>query len=188
MHCPNDANRFLHTIDIMRSSKVTNLPFANFFCCCLNKNTTHKCAKTLNILFIKDIFSITVFKKVENRYHFNISGIKTITDLDSVIEWLTKTYCNKTDFRLTSYRIDNITAAFDVKRLINLNLLATNIRHSSYNPERFHALYIKNTKGTIVVFQSGKLNIVGSKSVENVLLLWKFIKEKISVAIMKKTF
>ena len=55
VHCPNDANRFLHTIDIMRSSKVTNLPFANFFCCCLNKNTTHKCAKTLDILSVKDM-------------------------------------------------------------------------------------------------------------------------------------
>ena len=146
------------------------------------------CALKRSILIIKDNFFDNCIQKVENSYHFNISGIKTITELDSVKEWLTKAYCNKTDFRLTSYRIDNITAAFDVKRLLNLNLLATNIRHSSYNPERFHALYIKNTKGTIVVFQSGKINIVGSKSVENVLLLWKFIKEKISVAIMKKTF
>ena len=165
---------------------LSNQPLTHFFDIAAKRNVY--CALKRNILIIKDNFSITVFKKVENNYHFNISGIKTIGGLDTAIDWLTKTYCNKTDFCLISYRIDNITAAFDVKRFLNLNLLATNIRHSSYNPERFHALYIKNTKGTIVVFQTGKINIVGSKSIENVLLLWKFIKEKIDVAIMKKTF
>lgn len=146
------------------------------------------CTMKRNILIIKDNFSITVFKKLKNNYHLNITGIKTIGGLDTAIDWLTNTYCNKTDFCLISHRIDNITAAFDAKCFLNLDVLAANINHSSYNPERFHALYIKNIKGTIVVFQTGKINIVGSKSVENVMLLWKFIKEKIDVVMMKKTF
>ena len=165
---------------------LSHQPLTHFFDVAAKRDVC--CTLKRNILIIKDNFSINVFKKLNGNYHFNITGIRVIDGVDAVIVWLRNTYCNKTDFCLISHRIDNITAAFDVGCFLNLDVLAANIHNSSYNPERFHALYIKNVehiKGTIVLFQTGKINIIGTNSVENVLLLWKFIKEKIDAVMMK---
>ena len=51
-----------------------------------------------NILVIKDTFSITVFKKNKNKYHINITGIKSTLLVDSVIDWLIDSYCSKEFF------------------------------------------------------------------------------------------
>ena len=142
------------------------------------------CAQKRNILVIKDIYSITIFQKLNNKYHLNITGIKSLNIISEVINWIIRIYCDKIDFRLIAYNIDNITSAFDIKQKISLHTLANNVKHSSYNPERFHALYFKNDKGTVVVFQSGKINIVGAKSLENILSLWKYIQKEINVAVM----
>ena len=164
----------------------SELPITHFYNLASDRNVSYITKR--NILVIKDVLSITVFKKKQNQYHLNITGIKCINDLDKTLVWVTKTYCVKPDFRLISSNIDNITSSFDVKQNLSLHALASTINKSSYNPERFHALYFKHNKGTIVVFQSGKINIVGCKTVENILTLWRFIKQKIDVAPMKSTF
>ena len=165
---------------------LSDQPLAHFSDIAINRNVdfTH----VRNILVIKDIFPITVFKQEKNRYHLNVTGIKTLNGIEEAILWLEDTYCNKTDFQLNSYNIDNITSTFDVKHRVPLHTLATVVKHSSYNPERFHALYFKSDEGTAVVFQTGKINIVGSKSVKSILSLWTFIKKKIDVACMRETF
>ncbi len=114
------------------------------------------CAQKRNILTIKDIYSITVFQKLQNKYHLNVTGIKSLDSVSDVIKWIVRTYYDKKYFQLISYKIDNITSTFDMKKRISLHTLANSIKYSRYNPERFHALYLKNIKGTVVVFQSGK--------------------------------
>lgn len=141
------------------------------------------CVQKRNILIIKDIYTITVFQKLQNKYHLNITGIKSIDTVSEVIIWIIRTYCDENGFKLISYKIDNITSSFDVKQYIPLHNLANTLKYASYNPERFHALYLKNNEGTIVVFQSGKINIVGCKSLENILTLWKFIQKEINVVV-----
>ena len=61
---------------------------------------------------------MTVFQKLQNSYHLNVTGIKALDSLDKTITWLTNTYCNKIDLQVTSRRIDNITSAFDLKRFL----------------------------------------------------------------------
>ena len=100
-----------------------------------------------------------------------------------MIKWLVETYCDKNKFQLISYHIDNITSTFDTKQEISLHKLANNIKNASYNPERFHALSLKNIILTLVVFQTGKINIIGNKSVESITSLWKFIQKEINVAL-----
>ena len=133
-----------------------------------------------NIFIIKDIFSITIFKKSDKEYHLNVTGIKSPIFVPNAIQWIFATYCNKKLFKLLYYKIDNITACFDLGYTVSLHNLALQIRSSKYNPERFHALYFKNEKGTAVVFSSGKINIVGSKSESDVMSLWKLLQNTIN--------
>ena len=138
-----------------------------------------KTRKVRNILVLKDKLTIILFVRSDNSYHLNITGIKDLYMVNDAIIWLENTYCNKSDFILLSYNIDNITSAFDTFRYIPLDKLANILNNCSYNPERFHALYFKTSVGMVIVFQSGKVNIVGCKTLRNILSLWSFIKTKI---------
>ena len=68
------------------------------------------CVQKRNILIIKDIYTITVFQKLQNKYHLNITGIKSTDTVSEVIIWIIRTYCDENGFKLISYKIDNITS------------------------------------------------------------------------------
>ena len=156
------------------------------------KNLTHfstaanerkVCVKHIrNFLTIKDVYSITIFKQTQNKYHFNVTGIKSLAEITNAISWLERVYCRTESFDFISWNIDNITSSFNLGRHISLHNLANIVPGTSYNPERFHALYLKTDEGTIVVFQSGKINILGCKSLENIVKLWTYIRRKINAA------
>ena len=133
-----------------------------------------------NIFIIKDLFSITIFKKPNKKYHLNVTGIKSPKLVPDVIKWIFATYCNEHTFELLCCKIDNITACFDLGYTICLSNLAIQLTSSKYNPERFHAVYFKNEKGTAVIFSSGKINIVGEKSELDVISLWRTLQTMIS--------
>ena len=173
-------------MDFVKNVKISvifasDVPVNHFFDIASTRNVS--CFQKRNILIIKDIYSITIFQKSQNKYHFNVTRIKSISVISDVIKWLVETYCDKNKFQLISYHIDNITSTFDIKQEISLHNLANKIKNASYNPERFHALYLKNIIGTIVVFQTGKINIIGAKSVESITSLWAFIQKEINVAL-----
>lgn len=145
---------------------------------------TAKCRKVRfkeirNIVIIKDIFSISIFKKSNEKFHLNVTGIKSVNLVPDTIQWIFATYCTESAFELLSYKIDNITACFDFGFTISLHDLAIQINSSKYNPERFHAVYFKSETGTAVIFSSGKVNIVGSKSEADVEALWKTVQTMI---------
>ena len=119
------------------------------------------CEQKRNIVVIKDFYTITIFQKPNNEYHINITGIKSLTYTIKALKWLIDTYCSTHCFQLIKHQIDNITASFDFKQYICLQYLASKIKYSKYNPERFHALYIKDGNGTAIIFQSGKVNTLG---------------------------
>ena len=143
--------------------------------------------KVRNILVLKDKLTIILFVRSDNSYHLNITGIKDLCMVNDAIIWLEKTYCNKSDFVLLSYNIDNITSAFDTFRHIPLDKLSNIVNNCSYNPERFHAMYFKTSDGMVIVFQTGKVNIVGCKTLKNIISLWRFIKTKIHAVWRNKT-
>ena len=151
------------------------------------KSRSVKTRKVRNILVLKDKLTLILFVRSNNSYHLNITGIKDLHLVNDAIIWLENTYCNKSEFSLLSYNIDNITSSFDTFRHIPLDNLANVVSNCSYNPERFHALYSKSRDGMVIVFQTGEVNIVGCKSLKNILSLWRFIKTKIHVARNRKT-
>ena len=132
-----------------------------------------------NIFIIKDLYSITIFKKPNKQYHLNVTGIKSLKLVPDVIKWIFDIYCSEHTFELFCCKIDNITACFNLGYTISLSNLALQLTSSKYNPERFHAVYFKNDKGTAVIFSSGKINIVGAKSELDVMSLWRILQSTI---------
>ena len=140
-----------------------------------------------NSLVIKDVYSITVFQQTRNRYHLNVTGIKSLEEVKQTLLWLEEVYCRKELFDFISYNVDNITSTFNLARNISLHNLASTFPGISYNPEWFHALYMKTRKGTVVAFQSGKINSLGCKSLDDILQLWSLVKWKLNAVYLKVT-
>ena len=146
----------------------------------LRKKCTVIFKQQRNIFIIKDLLSITIFKKPNEKYHLYVTGIKSIKLIPAVIKWIFSTYCSQHTFELLCCKIDDITACFNLGYTIYLSNLALQLTSSKYNPERFHAVYFKNDKGTAVIFSSGKINIVGAKSELGVMSLWRTLQSTIS--------
>jgi transcription initiation factor TFIID TATA-box-binding protein len=64
---------------------------------------------------------------------------------------------------------------------IDLSTLAEKLSNSHYNPKRFPAVIFKKSepKSTVLVFRSGKLIIIGSKSEEDADRVSKFAAKRI---------
>ena len=128
---------------------------------------------------MKDLSSMTIFKKPNETYHLNVNGIKSLKLVPDVIKWIDDIYCSEHTFELFCCKINSITACFKLGYTISLSNLALQLTSSKYNPERFHAVYLKNDKGTAVIFSSGKINIVGAKSELDVMSLWRILQSTI---------
>ena len=77
-----------------------------------------------NIFIIKDLYSITIFKKPNKQYHLNVTGIKSLKLVPDVIKWIFDIYCSEHTFELFCCKIDNITACFNLGYTISLSNLA----------------------------------------------------------------
>ena len=73
------------------------------------------------------------------------------------------------------YKIDNISASLSLNRFISLHYLAVHSRNIRFNPERFPGGIFKfqDHRGTVIIFTSGSVNILGCKNEEQILRLWK---------------
>ena len=73
------------------------------------------------------------------------------------------------------YKIDNISASLSLNRFISLHYLAVHSRNIRFNPERFPGGIFKfqDHRGTVIIFTSGCVNILGCKNEEQILRLWK---------------
>ena len=140
-----------------------------------------------NFVVIKDVFSITVFKSISDIFHSNGTGIRSLSLTSYAIDWLKEHYCRNEDFSFLKYNIDNITASFNIGFDLHLNELAQKLHSSKYNSERFPGLHPKVRKVCAILFKSGKINILGCKTEEEVLSTWTTIQQKIKdVAMMKE--
>lgn len=84
---------------------------------------------------------------------------------------------NKTS--VIQIKIQNIVATTDINQLTNLTFLYKNLKGSDYNPEEFPGLIYKNEnlKMTFLIFSSGKIVILGAKSMDNLYASLNFIKD-----------
>lgn len=127
--------------------------------------------KNANIIIIKDIYVFCIFERKDKFIHFNVTKIKSYQDIFDFIFFFSKEYFTY-DTKLISLKIDNITASFNLNRVLNLIKIKESFTESKFNPERFAGVFIKSKDGTIIIFRNGKVNIVGCKTINVVKKIW----------------
>ena len=138
-----------------------------------------------NFYIIKDTFPITIFKKLGSRYHLNVTGIQSTKHITFTLDLLITHYCFPESFVYLRHTIDNLTATYNLGYRLPLQTLAVEFTPCNYNTERFPGLHIKSRKGAVMIFSSGKVNILGLKSEQEVEEKWKVIQAKIQAVVTK---
>lgn len=126
------------------------------------------CRVYANFIVFEKEFTYTIFKngkKPEN--HINITKLKCRSDIEkalSVLSDLLKFH------NLHNFKIDNITASTSSYTTTDLNQISQKKTWGvlKYNPEKFPGLFIKHALGTVIIFHSGKVVILGCKEENNV--------------------
>lgn len=148
-----------------------------------------------NILVVKGDFNLCILEKkvkvtddhqTKNNkdIHINLSGVQSFQKLESVITYII-THLLPPSSCLVLSKIDNITASFTFPKKVNLIELKLLNPEFQYNKERFPGIFIKLKSGTGIVFNSGKTNIIGCKSEQDILQTWRTIVKYLLTADMK---
>lgn len=159
------------------------------------KSLNFECSQRGNILIVKKDFNLCIFEKTSNKtekdqirhfkeVHINLSGVKSFTHQEEILIFVLRSFFEKDAFILHS-KVDNITAAFSYPRPINLTYIKSTNPECKYNKERFPGLFMKFRTGTSIVFHSGKINIVGAKSEQEVLQTWRMTNHYLLLADMQ---
>ena len=130
-----------------------------------------------NFLVVKSKFTFIIFKPkfecITHTNHVNITKIPNLSCINDAVKEIER-LMNCETFNLT---VDNISATS--KHPMKLNLLQIVIDNKfgyiKYNNQAFPGLFLKFRSGTAIIFHSGKLNIVGCKSEEDVKWILKEI-------------
>lgn len=140
----------------LKSEKINTKEFCNFIT-----------FKTNNYTFI--IFKTGKAKDT----HINITQIKDFCHIDLAINCL----INLIKCTVISYTVDNIIATSDLLKSVCLSeIIEKNIfQKVKYNNEVFPGLFLKFKQGTIIVFHSGKVVIVGCKLVKDIECLMNIL-------------
>lgn len=116
-----------------------------------------------NFIVFSYEFTYTIFKVSKNSKmnHINVTKIKRKRDIKKAKSTLISILGKK----ILSVKIDNIIATTDLKRKVDLQKVSKfklcNI--VKYNPECFPGLFAKFERGTVIIFHSGKIVILGTK-------------------------
>lgn len=156
----------------------------NVFKNILQINSTFK--KSGNIFTVKNS-SFTLFiveKKINSEgtlIHVNLTGVKNFSHLDTVVRFF-KTRIFPDTWSIISLKIDSVLATFTFFKKINLRFLFENIKGAKYNREKFTGLVLKTPNYTAILFSTGKINIFGCKTNEQILEAWREVQMTIKSA------
>ena len=123
------------------------------------------CKQYNNFLVVKSKFTYIIFKtnkKFEN--HINITKIPSVSNIFEAI-LLIKLLTN---CEVAHQQIDNIIATTKHQSKLCLKdiIEKKTFKSIKYNNEKFPGLFLKFKEGTAILFHSGKIVIVGCKSIE----------------------
>lgn len=120
-----------------------------------------------NFIVVKAKFTFIIFKsKIFQENHINITKIPNV-DLISYAIIEIENILNCSHLNLC---IDNIIASSNLNRKLNLIQIVKNqtFEKVKYNNQKFPGLFATFTKGTAIIFHSGKIVIVGCHKVEDI--------------------
>jgi TATA-box binding protein (TBP) (component of TFIID and TFIIIB) len=150
----------------------------------IKKLSTVQSVKTHhNFIVFKNSFVFIIFF---NSGTVNITGIKSFSNISDAICCFCTTFNISRSSIKSETIVDNITATGSFGRTVNLRNLKETINNggkteskisaASFNPNYFPAVFCKTFGiGTVLVFGSGKYNIVGAKCQEHVLEIFRLI-------------
>lgn len=103
--------------------------------------------------------------------HVNVTKLKILDDIDTSMGILKNLF----KARVISTKVDNIIATYNTALPISLmKLIDSKVFNSTkYNPEQFPGLFVKYPEGTVLIFHSGKLVLVGFKTLQSLDLVLK---------------
>jgi hypothetical protein len=141
--------------------------------CCLNivrkllddKGIVYKIHPNF-ISFLLHNFTYVYFKEPfrnKSINHINITKIPSLDKVDEAIVSL-KNICV---FEVISQNIDNIIATCTLDRPINIKKVVDTkcFSQTKYNPEQFPGIFITFDGGTVILFHSGNIVLVGFKEI-----------------------
>ena len=161
---------------------LTCIPYPNFI-------VIKKPSSSLRIVFFKE----KAYSKSAS--HANITGLNSITDVESCINYLAEIVgCSHDEI---IYKIDNISGVTDVvenilesKKIEDLNLTKLSQfvdRHSGvkvrFNPESFACMISRLDDCTILLYGKGKVVLIGSHSIGAMKFACQWLKEVVESAI-----
>lgn len=120
-----------------------------------------------NFLTFKKRYSFVIFRpSTDNTSHVNVTRVPKFGH--AIVKSLT-TLSKLLNCSILNHSVDNIIATEDLKKKLNLKLLAEiNAERVIYNSERFPGLFMRFEHGTCILYHSGKVVIVGCKTVSRV--------------------
>jgi TATA-box binding protein (TBP) (component of TFIID and TFIIIB) len=128
------------------------------------------CKNFINFIVLKLKYTYIIFKKNKNsENHINITKIPTIADICEAIEIIREF----TGALIKYKKVDNIIATTFLNKALDLNDICKkgNFKSIKYNNEKFPGLFIKLAQGTIILFHSGKVVVVGAKTEHDIQCL-----------------
>jgi hypothetical protein len=132
------------------------------------------CRQYNNFLVVKSKYTYIIFKTNNNfENHINVTKIPNVCNILEAVTLLKVLI--KCD--ITYQQIDNIIATTKHKSQICLKdiIEKKTFKLVKYNNEKFPGLFLKFKEGTAILFHSGKIVIVGCKSIKNLEWLLSLI-------------
>ena len=133
----------------------------------LNSVTTSK--QHSNFEVIKDVFTFTIFPRINGLFHINVTKVECVCCIKQVFCHLKKIF---PEVVILSWKIDNLTVTFQFPHKINLSkFYSTHYQNFNvmYNDEKFPGLFLKFEKGTLILFSSGKSVLVGCSNEKDII-------------------
>jgi len=134
-----------------------------------------------NILIIKTDFCLCIFEKkptpvceenCEKIIHINLTGVKNYKHFKTVLCIIQRKLLNF-NCKVENIVIDNITGVAVFPYKINLRTLLQYSQYSKYDREKFPGVFLKLGEATAIIFESGKVNILGCKDYTCLQQAWK---------------
>ena len=147
----------------------------------LIKNLNHQIKA--NLLSVYSEFTFVIFKTDKKIVHCNVTKLSNYSDIYKAKKHFLEIFRGAT---ILNTQVDNICASLNLLKKIDLtkmfmkfNDIKKNNFKVHYNNQKFPGMFIKFKKeflnGTIIIFKSGKIIIIGLKSPSHFVEIYDWI-------------
>ena len=138
-----------------------------------------------NYITFQHTYTYIVFKNSKDlTNHVNITKLKSESEIEKALYLLT----NLIGCHVINWKIDNIIATSSLQKKLDLTQIAIQkiFPRVKYNSEQFPGLFAKFDCGTVILFHSGKIVIVGCKNQSEIWMLSEIVNTKLKQLTIEK--